>query len=225
MADPSPDSDLSSLLGFTTEADADSDEHRGGSGTPRSRRRRLIWFGSGFVVAAVIAGVVLTVVGRGDSPPALRAPEHVAGLTLDNSSNATNTAEYLRSALAAGMNLTTSIGAVYTDGADSAQADAHSVIFVGGTTTGNDAQLVDKLMSYMDDNTDGVTSKQSESTGGSGSMTCGKATDSAPQDTGTDTEMAICAYADKGQVGIALFPNRDVNQAAILMRSFKSAMS
>ncbi|HEY2790864.1 MAG TPA: hypothetical protein VGJ28_00820 [Micromonosporaceae bacterium] len=193
--------------------------------TPRTHRAVWISVAAVLVLAAASIPIGLHLMHR--STPPLHTPTHVAGLTLDNSSAAKSTADYLRSAVAADMGLDTSMGAVYADPADStSQADAHSVIFVGGTAKGSDATLLSKLMSQLTDSTDGLSGVMTEPTAGAGGlMKCGLTTDTATQDAGTDTEMAACAYAGGGAVGMALFPNRTVSQAAALMRQIRSAVA
>ena len=56
-------------------------------------------------------------------------------------------------------------------------------------------------------------------------MQCGLATESDPAKASKpDTEMAVCGWADNDTVGIAMFPNRTVSDAAELMRSMRPAL-
>jgi hypothetical protein len=205
------------LGGFGAEPESDEQ-----SGNNAPRNRRAIWISVAAIVAVGAIAVPVALHFRHGSPAGLKTPQHVAGLTLDTSSNAKSTAEYLRSAFAAGVDLQTSIGAVYTDGGAAAQADAHSVIFVGGTARGSDATLLAQMLAQLDDSTDGITGIVTETPGPlGGEMKCGLTTDTSSQDASSDDEMAVCAFADSGDVGIALFPNRTVDQAATLMRAIR----
>jgi hypothetical protein len=195
--------------------------------TDASRTRRAIWISVAAVLVLAAASIPISLHFLRHSTTPLHAPAHVAGLTLDTSSDAKSTADYLRSAVAAGMNLDTSLGAVYVDSGDStAQADAHSVIFVGGTAKGSDTTLLSQIMSQLTDSTDGISGLVAEDPGSSGGlMKCGLATDTSNQDSGTDTAMSVCAFAGKDTVGMALFPNRTVAQAAALMRQIRTAVA
>jgi hypothetical protein len=195
--------------------------------TETRRTRRAVWISVAAVLVLAAASIPIGLHLLHRSTPPLHAPTHVAGLTLDTSADAKSTADYLRSAVAADMNLDTSLGAVYADPADSTtQADAHSVIFVGGTAKGSDAALLSALMSQLTDSTDGLSAVVTEPTDGAGGlMKCGLTTDTSTQDAGTDTEMAACAYAGGDVVGMALFPNRTVDQAAAIMRQIRAAVA
>jgi hypothetical protein len=204
------------LVDFGRPQDTSRDAHR---------NRRALWISLASVVALGAVAVPITLHFTHRDQATLHTPDRLAGLTLDNASDAKNTADYLRSAIAAGMDLTTSVGAVYTDGATTANADAHSVIFVGGTAKGSDDSLITKVLALMDDSTDGITGIKAEASGAAGgTMKCGLTTDTSTADAGTDSEMAVCAFADSGDVGIALFPNRTVTDAASLLRQMRSGI-
>jgi hypothetical protein len=189
----------------------------------RRRSRRALWLSAGAVVVLGAVAVPVALHFAQNDAPALRTPSKVAGLTLDTSGNAKTTADYMRSAVSAGMDLDATVAAVYTDG--SANADAHSVIFVGGTGKGSDSSLVTKIMGLMDDSTDGITGVTTEDAGTLGGvMKCGQTTDTSTADAGTDTAMSVCAFADSGTVGIALFPNRTVPASATLMRQMRTGL-
>ena len=57
----------------------------------------------------------------------IRTPDQVAGLNLDKSDGAKETAEYVRDAVATSTKLGKSVGAVYLD----PSSDSRTVIFVG----------------------------------------------------------------------------------------------
>ena len=189
------------------------------------RGRRAMWVSVGAVAAlsAVSFPIVSHFAHRVPTP--VRVPDKVAGLTIDHSTNAASTADYLRSAIAASLNLTSSVGAVYTDGGTGSLADAHSVIFVGGTAPkGTNTTQVNALLSLLDDSADGVDDMASEDPGSVGGlMRCGETTATTAPGAAAqpDTAMAVCAFANKGSVGMALFPSRTVPAAADLMRQMR----
>jgi hypothetical protein len=189
------------------------------------RNRRVMWISVAAVVVLAAASIPIGLHFLRHSNAGLHTPTHVAGLTLDTSSDAKSTTDYLSSAVAAGMNLDTSVAAVYTPGGPTAQADAHSVIFIGGTVKGSDATLLSQVLAQMADSTDGIGTMVTEDPGSLGGlMKCGLTTDTSTQDSGTADEMAICAFAGGNEVGVALFPNRTVLQAAPLMRQIRAAV-
>ena len=188
----------------------------------RRRGRRALWLSIGLLVALIaVAALVIAYVVR-PKPGTVAAPTHVAGMTLDRQSNASDTAEYLRSAIAAGMNLDSSVGAVYTDGS----GDAHSVIFVGGTTTtGSTNARLKSLFGLLDDGTDGVANVTPEPAGKLGGLVnCATTTDSSVADAATPEPMAVCGWADGDTVGLALFPNRQISDAVGLFGQMRPAL-
>jgi hypothetical protein len=212
LGDPAPPEVLD---GFEAPEDVDEDAPRG--------NRRALWLSLAALFVVTLVAIPTAAHFLSKPAPRVHAPAHVAGLSLDNSSDAKSTADYLRSAVAAGMGLQHSIGAVYTDGAASAEADAHSVIFIGGTAKGSNTSLVTAIMGQMDDSTDGISGLSAQDAGAAGGlMKCGLTT--STQNSGTAGEMAVCAFAGGGEVGIALFPNRTVVAAATLMRQIHVAV-
>jgi hypothetical protein len=189
----------------------------------RSSSRKALWISVAALAAVgALAGPVILHFAQ-PKPQHLRVPDQVAGLTLDQSDNAATTADYLRNAIAAGMGLDASVGAVYADGT----GDAHSVIFVGGTSTdGSSSTRLTRIFGLLEDATDGVAGVTAEPAGNlGGAMRCGLATDSDPaQPTHPNTEMAICGWADNDTVGIAMFPNRTVPAAAELLRLMRPTL-
>lgn len=193
--------------------------------TGARRNRRAIWISIAAILAIGAVSFPIASHFLNRAPAGLKTPQQAAGLTLDTSADAKSTADYLRSAFAAGVNMDTSVGAVYTDGSATASADAHSVIFVGGTAKGSDTSLLTQLLGQLDDSTDGISGLVTEVPGPlGGQMKCGLTTDTATQDATSSDEMAVCAFADSGEIGIALFPNRTVDEAAGLMRQIRSAV-
>jgi hypothetical protein len=215
MPDPRSDAPAPLLLGPPDDAAAAAGE--------RTRSRRALWFSvAGIaVVTAVAVPVVLHVVSA--APAVMHTPAHLAGLTLDTSGGAADTSDYLRNAISAGMALDSSVGAVYTDGGGA----GHSVIFVGGTIKKGsvDAHLT-SLFGLMNDSADKISGIVSEAPGSSGGeMKCGISTDTSKADGGAagDT-ITVCGWADDSTVGIALFPSRTVDQAAVLMREMRPGL-
>jgi len=201
------------LWGFDGPDDTSADRRHG---------RRALWLSIGLLVVLIaVAALVIAYVAK-PKPGTVAAPTHVAGLTLDRQSNASDTAEYLRSAVAAGMNLDSSVGAVYSDGS----GDSHSVIFVGGTmSTGSSSARLKSLLGLLDDGTDGLTNVTHEQAGKLGGLVdCAMTTDSNVADASTPEAMAACGWADGDTVGLALFPNRSISDAVALFDQMRSAL-
>jgi hypothetical protein len=201
------------LLGFDGPDDTSADRRHG---------RRALWLSIGLLVVLIaVAALVIAYLAK-PTPGTVAAPTHVAGLTLDRQSNASDTAEYLRSAIAAGMNLNSSVGAVYTDGS----GDSHSVIFVGGTTTaGSSSARLKSLLGLLDDGTDGVANVTHEQAGTLGGLVdCATTTESNVAGASTSEAMAACGWADGNTVGLALFPNRSISDAVALFGRMRSAL-
>ncbi|MEU5674489.1 hypothetical protein ABZ749_29955, partial [Micromonospora sp. NPDC047753] len=99
----------------TRDSGGDPDERSGGW----SRRRKIGW-----TVALVVGLAGAGVLGVGgwrvaqQKDTQLASPDRVAGLTRDDSERAKSTADYLRSGLAANIELDRSFGTVYRDPAD-----------------------------------------------------------------------------------------------------------
>ncbi|HEU4426172.1 MAG TPA: hypothetical protein VFR67_26845, partial [Pilimelia sp.] len=110
-------------------ADAGAGAGTATTGSVSTRRRVVL----GSILALGLAGAaVFGVAGARilqQKDATLSAPERVAGLTRDDSAQAADMADYLRTALAAGLDLDATVGAVYNDPAD---AD-RGVLFYGGT--------------------------------------------------------------------------------------------
>jgi hypothetical protein len=120
------------------------------------------------------------------------------------------------------MSLDSSVAAVYSDGG----GDAHSVIFVGGTTSsGSPSTRLSALFNLMDDGTDGVANVTDVPAGTlGGQMRCGTATEEDPTGSAPPTPMSLCGWADNTTVGISLFPNRTVTDAAALLRTMRAGI-
>jgi len=196
-----PDADAG-LLDFESDDQASED---------RRRSRRAVWISLGALTLLLVVALLAIGFALRPRPGHVHTPSHVAGFQLDNRSDATSTADYLRTAIAAGMNLDSSVGAVYAN----ATGDAHSVIFVGGTSaTGSATTRLTALMGMLDDATDGVTQITKETPGQlGGAVQCALTTDSNVSDATSPTPMAVCGWADRDTVGLALFPNRGIAEA------------
>jgi len=185
---------------------------------PRRRRRaRNITLG---VVLAIVLCVAVIFVPTAwqmlqEKDTTITTPHQVANLTLDETPAAKETADYLKTALEAGVAIDSAVGAVYTDGGGA----AHSVIIVGGTGLFlNPGKQLDAAFGLIPDQTGGVTGVRTVSPGPLGGiMKCG----TTPTDDGT---MPVCGWADHGSLVVALFPGRGPDESADLMRRLRGAM-
>ncbi|RIV29830.1 hypothetical protein [Micromonospora radicis] len=145
----------------------------------------------------------------------IATPDQVAGLTRDDSERAVSTADYLRSGLAADIQLDTSFGAVYQDPADSRR----SVLFFGGTTLlWQPERDLESLFSLMADEAGAVTGLRNVTPGQLGGvMKCGSTS-------GEGGDFAVCGWADHGSVAMAMFPFRPVDEAAGLLRQIREGV-
>lgn len=182
--------------------------------TEPQRRRRIALLAAGGVALAVGLSAVIygptawRIFQEGDA--VLTTPDTVAGLRLDDSDQATETADYLRTALAADLGLDNPVGAVYTDG--------RSVILVGGTgrLRAPDKDL-ERGFGLLSDDTSRVEDIRSVAPGAlGGTMKCGLMA-------GEDT-LTVCGWADHGSLAIAMFSGRGVDEAAGLLRSMRDAI-
>jgi hypothetical protein len=169
------------------------------------------------VVALVLAAIFVPIASEmwGRDNLRLTTPSRVAGLVLDDSQGAHDTIDYLRTAVQTGVSLEKSTGAVYADEA----GQSRSVLFVGGTgAVGSPEDALTKTFRLISDDTGGVESVHSLPPGPLGGvMRCGF--------TKTDVGlMAVCGWADHRSLGIAMFPNRPVDQSAELLRMMRKAM-
>ncbi|MFC4019828.1 hypothetical protein ACFOW4_18050 [Micromonospora sp. GCM10011542] len=183
---------------------------------PRSRRSRIAWT-TALVVGLVGAGV-LGVVGwrvAQQKDTRVTAPAQAAGLTRDDSERAKSTADYLRSGLAADIELDRSFGTVYRDPAD----DKRSVLIFGGTTLlWQPERDLDTLFGLMSDETGAVTGLREVPAGDLGGvMKCGSTS-------GEGGDFAVCGWADHGSVVMAMFPGRSITAAGDLLRGLRADM-
>jgi len=185
--------------------------------TPRRRRTRLIVLGSLLAVGLVGAGVVGTfgwrVMQQKDAH--LETPPEVAGLRLDQSARAEETAEYLRTAIGARIDLDESIGVVYTD---PASADRSVLLFGGTTLIWTPGDDLDTLFDLLSDDNGAVNNLHEVDAGDLGGvMKCGESV--APEGNTT-----VCGWADHGSVVLSLLPGRTQDQGAALLRDIRGAI-
>ncbi len=213
-----------------SRADADRNKPHpddGPAAAERTRGRRALWISMAGIAAVTAAAIPVVYHFTHATHEVMHTPTALAGLTLDTSRSATETSDYLRTAVAAGMALDSSVGAVYTDGT----GDAHSVIFIGGTLggalrNGSADEHLTTLFGLMNDSADHIGPLTAEAPGTlGGEIKCGISTDTSRADSGAagDT-MAVCGWADDSTVGIGLFPNRTVDQAATLLREMRPGL-
>jgi hypothetical protein len=179
----------------------------------RPRVRRIVLSA---VAAVALAGVgVLGYVGwqiSSEKDATLTAPATIGGLRLDQSEDGTTTAEYLRTALAAEVDLDDTLGAVYLDGGNK------NVLFLGGTgliwTPESD---LDSAFGLISDNEGAVTGLHSVSAGDlGGTMKCGTTKSD-------DGDLSVCGWADHGSLALAMFTNRPEADSATLLRQIRTA--
>ncbi|KHD76099.1 hypothetical protein MB27_19625 [Actinoplanes utahensis] len=182
---------------------------------PGSRRTRTIVLSSLLVVA--LAGAV-TIGWFGwqvntQRQTSLSTPTRIGTLALDDSEEATATADYLQSALSAEISMTKAVGAVYTDTAEK------TVLFFGGTTLlWSPESDLDSAFSLVSDDQGAVTDLHEVDAGPlGGTMKCGLTTS-------PDGDITVCGWADHGSLALAMFPNRTEPEAAPLMRTLRSAI-
>ncbi|MDM4720334.1 hypothetical protein QTQ03_12365 [Micromonospora sp. WMMA1363] len=182
----------------------------------RARRRRVAWLLAAAVGLAGIGALGSTgwrIVQQKDAE--IATPYRVAGLTRDDSEGARSTSDYLRSGLAANVELERSFGTVYRDPAN----EHRSVLVFGGTTLlWQPERDLDSLFELMNDETGAVTGLRDLPPGRLGGvLKCGT-TD------GEGGDFAVCGWADHGSVVMAMFPDRSVDDAGSLLRDLRGEM-
>jgi hypothetical protein len=191
-----------------------------GTATPRRpgllRPRNLVLVGLSVVTLtlAIIFGPIAWDVWH-EKDVRIATPPKIAGLTLDDSQGAHDTIDYLRTAIETGVSLKKTTGAVYADEA----GESRSVLFVGGIgVLVSPDEALTKTFALITDDSGGVEGVHEVAAGAlGGTMKCG----STRTDGGS---MAVCGWADHGSLGIAMFPNRPVDQSAELLRSIRKAV-
>lgn len=198
-------------------ASPDEPDEDEGPRPPMSRRRRIVLASVAVVGVAGLAAVGIWG-GRiaSQQDPTMSTPASVAGLQLNDSADAASTAEDLKAAFAAGIDLKESVGAVYRDPA----ATDRSVLFFGGTALlWSPSKDLDTLFGLVGDESGAVEGVHEVPAGDLGGvMKCGT---TSVEEGGS---MAVCGWADHGATGMALFPSRPVDEAAGLMRQMRDAV-
>ncbi|BCJ63845.1 hypothetical protein [Polymorphospora rubra] len=185
------------------------------AGPARSSRRRRIVGGvvlvAGLIGVGFLGSAVLRITQEKDAT--LGTPATVAGLQRDTSEEALTTADYLRTAFAAGIDLDESIGAVY---GDPGAADRSVLLFGGTTLLWSPERDLDSMLELVADDTGAVSDVREVEPGPLGGvMKCGVSR-------GTDGDIPVCGWADHGSIAIAMFPGRDTREGAALMRDIRS---
>lgn len=182
---------------------------------PHRRRTKTIALASLLVVALAGAAILGTAGWRvlRQKDASLDTPAEVAGLRLDESERARSTADYLRTAIGARIDLDQSIGAVY---ADPARAERSVLLFGGTTLLWSPEKDLDSLFELLSDDTGQVAGLHEVPAGDLGGvMKCGVS--SAPEG-----DMPVCGWADHGSVVIAMFPARPEDASATLLRDIRT---
>jgi hypothetical protein len=181
-----------------------------------TRNRILVLAGLGALVlllAAILGPIGWRFLNREDV--ALTTPGKVAGLTLDTSDDARQTTDYLRTAVAAKVSLTDTVGAVYQDPA----SKDRKVLFFGGTNVQlSPAHQLDQALAIFNDDTGTVTGLHEVPPGPFGGIVkCGTSN-------GDGGAMPVCGWADNGSLAVALFPARTVDDAAKLILDLRGGI-
>ena len=160
--------------------------------------------------AIVYGPTVLRVTQQSDTT--VTTPAQVGAFTMDSTDDAKNTAEYVRDAIAAEVNLDKSVGAIYKD-------QAQTVILVAGTARvwKPESSLSTAFKAISDDNGSVRDIHDVDAGKLGGVMRCGVTVDK-------EGEIAVCGWADNGSVAVALFPGRPVADAAKSMLQLRDAV-
>jgi hypothetical protein len=177
-----------------------------------SRTRRIVLsslLAVGLAGAAVLGYAGWTIASQKDAT--LTTPATVAGLRLDTSAEGKSTADYLRTALSAEVQLDKAVAAVYDDGKE-------SVLFLGGTgliwTPEDDLDTAFGLISDAQGSVTGLHKVPAGKLGGT--MKCGTTVTD-------DGNMSVCGWADHGSLALAMFPSRSESDAAALLVQIRDA--
>lgn len=199
---------------------SDASPPGGGTAQPRAgllRPRTIVLGALGLLgTAAVITSCVFGAKVFSQKDATLTPPDAIGAFTHDTGGGA-RTADDLSTALGAGVGLTDTVGAVYTDPA----ATDRSILFAGGTGLSlSPSSKLDEALDLLSDSTGGVADRHEVPAGDLGGvMTCGTVAATAD-----GPAMAVCGWADYGSVAIALFPQRPVAESADLLRRFRTAI-
>jgi hypothetical protein len=145
----------------------------------------------------------------------LNLPEQIPGLVTEVNPGVRDTVDGMRATLAAGIPMTTTAGAVYAD----AEGASRSVIFAAGTgVLASPSDALSRAFRLIADRSGPVSDVHDVAAGPLGGvMRCGTTQTSA-------SATSTCGWADRHTLGIAVFPNRPVEQSAALLRSLRQAV-
>ena len=180
---------------------------------PRSRVRKILLTA---LLAIALAGAgTLGYAGwqvLSQKNATLTTPGQIGTLTLDQSDDGKQTADYLQTALSAEVNLNKAVGAVYNDGTSG------SVLFFGGTATiWSPEKDLDTAFGLISDKQGAVIGLHKVDPGKfGGTMKCGTTKSD-------DGNLSVCGWADHGSLALAMFPSRSEPASATLLRQIRDA--
>lgn len=209
----SDEADDTGLLGWSESTDEPSSE------ADKKRRALIRKVVLGALAVVGLAGTVFvgTAAARivREKDTTLTPPDSVAGLRRDGGASAVQAADDLRTALAAGIDLDDTVAVVYTDPAN---AERNVFLFGGTALLFTPEQDLDEVLRLLGEQADGDGAMREFPAGDLGGvMKCGTVT-SVP-----GGGMSACGWADHGSVAIAMFPERNLPDAAALMRQLREA--
>jgi hypothetical protein len=180
-----------------------------------NRRKLRTVLMAGLLVVALGGAGTLAYVGwqvNTQRHTTLSVPATIGSLTLDDSEDATATADYLRSAISAEITMDKAVGAVYTTN------DDKNVLFFGGTrllwSPDNELESAFTLLGDEEGTVTGIEDVDAGELGGT--MQCG-----VTKSDGTDLQ--VCGWADHGSLAVAMFLDRTATEAAGLMKDIRNA--
>ncbi|WP_127546920.1 hypothetical protein [Actinoplanes sp. OR16] len=190
-----------------------SDDERDHEAANRRKVRTVLLSGLLVITAAGLA--TLAYVGwqvNSQRHTTLSTPATIGTLTLDDSDDATATADYLRSAISAEITMDKAVGAVYTT------PDDKNVLFFGGTRLlWSPGTELENAFTLLGDEEGTVTDIHDVPAGDlGGTMKCG-----TTKSDGTDLQ--VCGWADHGSLAVAMFLDRSSTEAAPLMQTIRAA--
>jgi hypothetical protein len=190
--------------------------HDGSARRPaEASRGRRVALGALLALTVAAAAVFATTGWRviREKDATLSTPGRVAGLDRDDREAAMATADYLRDALAADVDLNQSVGAVYSDPMDAGR----SVLIFGGTALlWRPEESLDRGFDLLSDDAGRVDGLRNVSPGDLGGVAkCGSAT-------GDGGEIAVCGWADHGSIALVMFPGRKVDESSELLRAIRA---
>ena len=171
--------------------------------------------------ALVVLGVVVVMVGLlawwagGGQRARVSAPPRIDGLVREDTPGARDTTARLLTDLARGLPLVSTSSAVYAD----TRGESRSVIFVGGAgVLVSPTTTLNRAFQLLTDDAGPVQGIRAVPAGPlGGTAECGfSGSETGPQ--------AICGWADRRSLGVAIFTNRPVEEAAALLPVIRGAV-